>query len=130
MEDWSARTRETIHSMEIGDAAALAHGRGLAAALWERKGVEAPTEGLLPGFRDLLRRRGFFVASDSDFVLSLEEIQNLGEGFDLYDLARQLAALVTVLTECLKVSPRPLIPGLGPFAPPCPCGRHPLKSRL
>jgi hypothetical protein len=107
--------------METGDAAAVAQGCGLASARWEPRGVVARTGGLLPDFRDLLRRRGYFVESAPEFALSLDE------GIHLFDLAGQLAALDTVLTPCLKAFPRPLFPGLDPFAPPCPGGRHPLK---
>jgi hypothetical protein len=115
--------------MEAGDTtAALIHGRWLVDTLWQRRGVDAWIEGFLPAFRELLRRRGYFVSSASDFTESLQELQVLGEGFDLYDLARQLAALDTILVRCLRVAPHPHFPDLGAFAPPCPCGAHPTAS--
>jgi hypothetical protein len=129
-QEWSVRTREAIHSMEKGDAArAILSTRELAATLWDRKRMEAQPDGLLKGFRDLLERRGYFAASEADFARSLQEIHALGEGFDLYDLARQLAAVDTICTQCLKSAPRPLFPGLQLFAPRCPCGLHPVDSR-
>lgn len=116
--------------MEAGDTAgAIAAARELAGALWERRANEAPDPALREAFRTLLRRRGYYSASPADLAWSLEEIHALGEGFDLYDLARELAALDRVATECLKLAPQPLFPEIRAFAPRCPCGAHPVTSR-
>jgi hypothetical protein len=42
------------------------------------------------GFLDLLKRRGYFIDTPLELKASLQEIRNVGEGFDLYDLAAQL----------------------------------------
>jgi hypothetical protein len=57
------------------------------------KGVE----GLSPvamwnRFKRLLHRRGYYVDTPARLSVSLGEIQAVGEGFDLFDLARSLAA--------------------------------------
>ena len=125
----SVRVQGAIHSLESGDCArALAFIRDLADALRDGKEAKPAWPALADAFRSLLRRRGYFVSSPANFENSLDEIHFLGEGFDLYDLARQLAALDTIAYECLKLAPGPLFPKLRAFAPPCPCGRHPLKE--
>jgi len=43
-------------------------------------------------FKRLLHRRGYYVATPSQVKATLEEIAAVGEGFDLFDLARSLAA--------------------------------------
>jgi hypothetical protein len=39
----------------------------------------------------LLGKRGYFVATPGQVVKSLEEIRDVGEGFDLYDLVASMA---------------------------------------
>lgn len=125
----SAQTQLAVQSMESGDTVrAIASARDLAAALWERKLGEAAADGLQAAFHALLHRRGYFVSTPAALATTLGEIRVLGEGFDLYDLARQLAALDTVATECLHLARQPLFPELRAFAPRCPCGQHPLTS--
>lgn len=118
-----------MNCLESGDIPrALAAVRDIAAALWQRKGGEAALEGGAEAFRRLLLRRGYFVSTPSELCASLEEIRILGEGFDLYDLACQLAALDTIRTDCLKLDRLPAFPELRSFAPACPCGRHSRKE--
>lgn len=125
----SARWHLTLASLESGETArAIATARDLTASLWERKQGEAPPSALREAFLDLLRRRGYFVSTPDEFATSLMEIESLGEGFDLHDLARQLATLDLVASQCLRLTPQPQFPELHPFAPLCPCGQHPLKS--
>ena len=45
---------------------------------------------LWPSFTRLLHRRGYHTDTPEALRASLEEIRGLGEGFDLYDLARAL----------------------------------------
>jgi len=47
--------------------------------------------GMWESFKRLLHRRGFFVATAAQVAKSLEEIDAVGESFDLFDLARCLA---------------------------------------
>src|SRR5207249_680349 len=42
-------------------------------------------------FKQLLKKRGYFVSTPAEIETSLAEIEAVGEGFDLYDLARRLA---------------------------------------
>lgn len=96
--------------------------------MWERKAGEAPPPSLREALLDLLRRRGYFVSTPDEFTASLVEIESLGEGFDLYDLARQLATLDLVASRCLRLAPQPQLPELHPLAPLCPCGQHPVRT--
>ena len=117
---------EAILPMHSGDTLRARQAiRTIRNSLWERKTTPFAFEGLLEAFRTLLRRRGYFVSSPSDLSTTLGDLHTLGQGFDLYDLAEDLAALDTVWTQCLKAAPRPLFPDLAPFAPKCPCGQHP-----
>jgi hypothetical protein len=114
-----------VLDLESGDIQrALAVARELASRLWQRKERNVPLEEWEEAFRRLLLRRGYFVSTPADLASSLDEIRTLGEGFDLYELARQLAALDTIRTDCLKLVRRPAFPELRTFAPPCPCGHH------
>lgn len=125
----SAPWQLTLASLQSGDTVrAIATAKGLTASLLERKGGDAPLSMLREALLDLLRRRGYFASTPDDLAASLVEIEGLGEGFDLYDLARQLANLDIVVSQCLRLTPHPIFPELRPFAPLCPCGRHPLKS--
>jgi hypothetical protein len=79
---------EALRAMETGEAADA------------RRAVEAlrplgpPTPGLAralwTSFLALLGRRGYFARSPGEIEASLREIGEVGEGFDLYDLARSL----------------------------------------
>jgi len=129
MQQESVLTQAALGSLEAGDAVrALAALRNLSTMLWERRQGDLPARDLSTRFRTLLRRRGYFVESPQDLASSLEEIHGLGEGFDLYHVARELAALDTLISQCLKLDRGPLFPELQAFAPPCPCGRHPLRE--
>jgi len=77
--------------------------------------------GMWNSFRRLLHRRGYFVATPAQVTASLEEIAAVGEGFDLYDLARNLAHYDEVRMECRGLSDHRALPELKRFAPPCSC---------
>lgn len=126
----SVQPAEAILSLHSGNArGALLALRSLRNSLWERKSTPFALEGLQGPFRTLLRRRGYFVSSPSELSATLEDIRALGPGFDLYDVAEELAALDMLRTECLQLSSRPLFPELIRFAPRCVCGRHPMDSQ-
>jgi hypothetical protein len=56
----------------------------------EEKRNGFPTTRVKAAFVDLLRRRGFFVDRPAELRRSLQEIREVGEGFDLFDLATRL----------------------------------------
>jgi alkanesulfonate monooxygenase SsuD/methylene tetrahydromethanopterin reductase-like flavin-dependent oxidoreductase (luciferase family) len=72
----------------------------------------------------LLNRRGYFVGTPAELAQSLEEIRQLGEGFDLFDLARALASSDAAATSCRNSAIGLLFPELAAFSPGCGCGRH------
>jgi len=85
-------------------------------------GLDLP--GLWKSFKRLLHRRGYFVSTSAEVTASLDEISGVGEGFDLYELARKLAEYDAIRTECLRLRKRRVLPQLKRFSPTCPCGKH------
>jgi hypothetical protein len=67
-------------------------------------------------FVALLGRRGYFVASLGEIQIALEEIEALGEGFDLYDLALSLSRCDTALALHLNAPSARAFPELVMFA--------------
>lgn len=67
-------------------------------------------------FRHLLHRRGYFVSTPAEVEIALEEIAAVGEGFDLYDLARRLAHFDAVRMESLGLKGHRALPELRRFA--------------
>lgn len=96
----------------------------IAASTWREKAASGDLDVGPEAFLDLLRHRGYFVATAGEVAQTLEEIVGMGEGFDLHDLARALAEYDTTLTKCLKLTKQPLFPELGRFVVMCPCGAH------
>jgi hypothetical protein len=80
--------------------------------------------GMWNSFKRLLWRRGYFVATPAQLGKSLEEIEAVGEGFDLFDLARTLAHYDTVRMECCGLTDHRSIPELRRFFSTCACVRH------
>lgn len=76
------------------------------------------------GFQRLLERRGYFVATPSQLEASLAEIKTIGPGFDLYDLARNLALYDIATTKCVGLTKSRVLPVLRPFARTCDCSNH------
>jgi hypothetical protein len=68
-------------------------------------------------FKRLLHRRGYFVSSSSELARSLEEIHDVGEGFDLYDLALGLARYDVLRMERAGIQGHRSIPQLKTFSP-------------
>jgi hypothetical protein len=79
--------------------------------------------GMWTSFKRLLDRRGYFVATPAQLASTLDEIEGVGEGFDLYDLASSLARYDTVRMECRGLSGHRALPELKRFASPCACTR-------
>jgi hypothetical protein len=67
-------------------------------------------------FRHLLHRRGYFVSTPAEIETALKEIESVGEGFDLFDLARRLAHFDTVRMESLGLKGHRALPELRRFA--------------
>lgn len=86
---------------------------------------EEAARSLREAFFGLLGRRGYFTGSPEKIQKTVGEIHAVGPGFDLFDLARNLAQYDTISTECLGLRTRRLFPELRVLSPPCPCGRHP-----
>ena len=77
--------------------------------------------GMWISFMRLLQRRGYFVATPAQIAASLKEIEDIGEGFDLFDLARSLAHYDAVRMECRGLVEHRVFPELRRFAPACTC---------
>ncbi len=80
-------------------------------------------------FRLLLHRRGYFVSAPEQIADSLKEIHEVGQGFDLHDLAVTIARFDMEITQCLKLLPERLFPELHAFAPRCDCWKRPFEAR-
>jgi len=103
---------ELLHAMEAAEpteAAAvlgrLSHaGRGInLARMWT-------------SFKRLLHRRGYFVATPAQVDTTLAEIEAVGEGFDLFDLARGLATFDAARMESLGLRGHRALPELRRFS--------------
>ena len=68
-------------------------------------------------FIALLGRRGYFVGDLTETRNALEEIEAMGEGFDLYDLAASLSRCDTALAAHLKAPSARIFPELKRFSP-------------
>jgi len=66
-------------------------------------------------FLSLLGRRGYFVADFEETRGALEEIEAMGEGFDLYDLAASLSRCDSALAAHLNAPAARIFPELQRF---------------
>jgi len=91
----------------------------------ESKGVNGVNlTGMWNSFKKLLNLRGYFVATPAQLATSLNEIEAVGEGFDLFDLASNLARYDTVRMNSRGLPGHRALPELKRFAPPCDCTQH------
>lgn len=113
---------QVLESLQEGDPSSAS------AALGRLAEGPPPDSALLKrlwdSFQSLLQRRGYFVDKPAELEVSLREIEELGEGFDLHDLARALARYDATLTECTSPKQARRFPQIRNFAPRCECGRH------
>ena len=72
-------------------------------------------------FKRLLDRRGYYVDTPTRLAASLTEIDAVGAGFDLYDLAKSLARYDAVRRKCRRLPESPGLPELKRFTPACNC---------
>ncbi len=84
----------------------------------------APLGSVWKPFLELLHRRGFFADTPERISTSLREIAEIGKGFDLYDLAVEVARCDTALSDCLRRQPARQLPALLRFEVPCDCRRR------
>lgn len=80
--------------------------------------------GLWDRFLHLLERRGYYVRTPSQLADSLREIEAIGEGFDLYNLARSLAQYDALRRTIPSTSGPRGLPELAAFVPPVPASRR------
>ncbi len=67
-------------------------------------------------FLRLLHRRGYFVSDPAETRRALQEILEMGTGFDLYDLAAAVARCDRALARHLNAPLSRIFPELRPFA--------------
>jgi hypothetical protein len=117
------RALQALKAGEVDQAAiqfdrltALAHERGKRVG-----GMSAPAWDLL---LRLLEKRGFYVSTPGALSKSLDEIHELGQGFDLHTLMVAMARYDMTVAGCLGLGGVSPFAALRPFAPACSCVRH------
>lgn len=116
MESWNSASEllQAMEAAEPGEAAAVLdrlahhvrthHGDGInLARMWT-------------SFKRLLHRRGYFVGTPAEIETTLQEIEAVGEGFDLFDLARGLAQFDALRMEAQGLVGHRALPELARFA--------------
>jgi hypothetical protein len=122
MDGVQAPERRILEAMEAAEPTQAAEVlSGLTADLHARGVNGVNLSGMWNSFKRLLHRRGYFVGTPAQVNASLEEIAAVGEGFDLYDLARNLAHYDAARMECRGLSDHRALPELKRFAPACTC---------
>ena len=102
---------EILHAMEAAEPteAAAVLGR-----LTNHQGINLAR--MWTSFKRLLHRRGYYVATPAEVESTLTEIEAVGEGFDLFDLARGLAHFDAARMESLSLRGHRALPELRRFA--------------
>ena len=117
-----APERKILEAMEAAEPTQATEVLSRLTADLHARGVNGVNlSGMWNSFKRLLHRRGYFVTTPAQVAASLEEIAAVGEGFDLYDLARNLAHYDAARMECRGLSDHRVLPELKPFAPACWC---------
>jgi hypothetical protein len=121
---WTKFVQSLAREVEAGNAsrAAAIAGRMAVLLLPSQSAIGDLPAALWPGYVRLLESRGYFTAERIDG--SLREIQDVGAGFDLFDLSSGLARCDAKITLCLRALPERAFPPLAPFAPECVCPHH------
>ncbi|MBI2933817.1 MAG: hypothetical protein HYY16_19410 [Planctomycetes bacterium] len=114
---------QATRAMEAGEASEAAEAlQRVERCVHENRSAESlPLDELRERFYHLLHRRGFYVSTEDEIRRSVQEIREIGAGFDLYELARVLAQCDVTLTQCLGVRPQRYLPELGALASECGC---------
>lgn len=112
---------EAMEAVEPSQAAELLS--GLTESLHGQKKNGFDLQQAWERFKRLLERRGYFTSTRDELEASLNEIHDLGKGFDLFDLARGLARYDVAKSKCLKLTQARALPSLRFFARNCACTR-------
>lgn len=111
-----------LHAIDAADPAEASEVLARLTAELHAHGVHGVNlTGLWNSFKRLLHRRGYFVSTPAQLATSLDEIATVGEGFDLFELARHLARYDAVRMECRGLADYRVFPELRRFAPSCAC---------
>jgi len=114
--------RKLLEAMEAAEPTQAAELHSLLTAEVHAQGINGVNlAGMWNSFKRLLHRRGYFVSTPAQVEASLEEIASVGEGFDLYDLARNLAHYDAARMTCRGLADHRALPELRRFAPRCTC---------
>jgi len=117
-----APERKILQAMEAAEPSQAAEVLSVLTADLHARGVNGVNlSGMWNSFKRLLHRRGYFVATPAQVAASLDEIATVWEGFDLFDLARNLARYDAARIECRGLSDHRALPELKRFAPGCSC---------
>lgn len=128
--DRTARVRRLFGALEeAATGPALSAIEQLTLELRETRSDGEGLQAAWDAFLGLLERRGFFVSTPDQVATSLDEIRDVGPGFDLYELAAGMAGYDSAAVDCLGLRESRLFPRLTRFARPCSCGRHPPRRR-
>ena len=121
-----APERRILEAMEAAEPLQATEALVRLTADLHARGVDGVNlSGMWNSFKRLLHRRGYFVTTPGQLAASLDEIAEVGEGFDLYDLARNLAAVDIARMECRGLSDHRALPELERFARACSCKSGP-----
>jgi len=114
---WSELLEDAIVAMSSGDAVRAKHTFDeLETAAGSYGGTRAKSlSSAWEPFIGLLGRRGYFVGSLTEVRFALEEIESMGSGFDLYDLAASLSRCDSALAAHLNSPSARLFPELAAF---------------
>ncbi|RPH50563.1 MAG: hypothetical protein EHM91_01930 [Planctomycetota bacterium] len=117
---WSELLEAAILAMTSGDPVRATHTLdALEAAAGSYAGTPAsPLSSAWEPFLSLLKRRGYFVGDLAETRGALEEIHEMGQGFDLYDLAAALSRCDTALAAHLNSPSARAFPELVAFTRP------------
>ena|SRR5688572_29572382 len=124
MESEGPRTpeRKILEAMEATEPSQATEVLSRLTADLHARGVHGPQlAAMWNSFKRLLHKRGYFVTTPAQLATSLDEIAAVGEGFDLFELARNLAHYDTVRMECRGLADHRVLPELKRFAPTCSC---------
>lgn len=110
---------EDIRRGETGPAIEAA--RRLGRRIHESSDDDGGLEDVRPAFLALLDLRGYLVRTAEDLAGAIQEIRDVGPGFDLYDLSAELCALDDAAVKCRGLATHRRFPELDEFVPPCLC---------
>ena len=108
---------EILHAMEAAEPTEAAAVLGkLTDYVQSHPGQGINLARMWTSFKRLLHRRGYYVATPAEVDTTLTEIEAIGEGFDLFDLARGLAHFDAARMESLGLRGHRALPELHRFA--------------